>query len=428
MARQRHQDGWVTDDKGGNYYGHFYRYVLDETTGARKRKHELVVLGSKSEMRKWEAKDRLKEIIARELSPDQNTPRPNPSVTFEWFVQNRYIPMREARWRPTTRKYTKYQIGHYLVQGLGKHSLRDLDLFTLQIFIDKLAERFNDAVVRKAYMNLKSIMRQARKLKFVHEDPCEDLQMPQTTVLEKLTISNEQISLLFQNIESVRDRCLFGIAAFCALRPSEAFALRWKSYQGDHFTILDTTWEGKLYPNQVKTKASRASVPIPDDLQPLIAEWYNSCFDNSPDALIFPTEGRAHNKGTMVPFRSRSFMRWHILPIAERLGIPKSLVTFRVLRRSTATDLQKFGTVKDAQTILRHKKSDMTVNVYMQAIPESVRQALNSRTRAILSAPMRSVQQDEQSQNGFAHQSTPRKGMGVCKPMLVNAAVQEAGS
>jgi len=59
-------------------------------------------------------------------------------------------------------------------------------------------------------------------------------------------------------------------------------------------------------------------------------------------------------------------------------------VTFQVMRRTLGTDLQKDGTMKDAQGALRHASIKTTADVYMQEIPESVRAAINSRTRAIL--------------------------------------------
>ena len=64
--------------------------------------------------------------------------------------------------------------------------------------------------------------------------------------------------------------------------------------------------------------------------------------------------------------------------------LSRRLVTFQVMRRTLGTDLQKHGTMKDAQSVLRHASIKTTADVYVQQIPESVRAAINSRTRAIL--------------------------------------------
>ena len=79
----------------------------------------------------------------------------------------------------------------------------------------------------------------------------------------------------------------------------------------------------------------------------------------------------------------RKFFKWKVLPIADQLGIDRKLCTFQVLPRTLGTDLQTHGTMKDAQTILRHKQIKTTAEVYMDHIPERVRKAIEPRTDAV---------------------------------------------
>ena len=125
-------------------------------------------------------------------------------------------------------------------------------------------------------------------------------------------------------------------------------------------------------------------MPIPDDIVPIIEAWRQICPDTSPDALMFPTHGKGERAGTTVPRRAKSFLKWRIHPIAKKMKIPRRLVTFQVMRRTLGTDLQQHGTIKDAQGVLRHASIKTTGDVYVQQIPQSVRAAINSRTRAIL--------------------------------------------
>jgi integrase len=76
--------------------------------------------------------------------------------------------------------------------------------------------------------------------------------------------------------------------------------------------------------------------------------------------------------------RGKNFLRWRIRPIAKKLGIPDRLVTFQVMRRTLGTDLQKHGSLKDAQGALRHASIQTTGDVYVQTIEESVPNAINS--------------------------------------------------
>ncbi len=122
------------------------------------------------------------------------------------------------------------------------------------------------------------------------------------------------------------------IGLFCATRTSETFGLQWKSYAGDRSIVHSTAYEGRLYEGKVKTEASRDSVPIPEDIRPVIEVWRHLCPDTSPEALMFPTYGRRSRTGTRsgksVPRQAKNFLKWRIWPIADRLGIPRKLVTF----------------------------------------------------------------------------------------------------
>ncbi len=98
---------------------------------------------------------------------------------------------------------------------------------------------------------------------------------------------------------------------------------------------------------------------------------------------MFPTKGKGARKDQWVPFDSTNFMERRIHPVADRLGIPRHLVTFQVMRRTVGTDSQFHGTLKDAQAALRHKSVTTTADIYMQPVPESVVAALDARTNAV---------------------------------------------
>jgi integrase len=91
---------------------------------------------------------------------------------------------------------------------------------------------------------------------------------------------------------------------------------------------------------------------------------------------MFPTNGHLRNKGKTVPFRAKNVFKWKVWPVTDEIGIPRKLCTFQVFRRTLGTDLQKHGTMKDAQAIMRHKHIKTTAEVYMDHIPESVRKAI----------------------------------------------------
>jgi integrase len=369
------------------WYGQFRVYRTDRE-GKEVERTRKVVLGLKSELRKYEAEERLKGIVRREngkVGSAVAARQTDDAVTFDWFVKEKYLPMRRGQWRRATRDKTEFEINKYLVEEFKTVPLRTIGLFELQTLLNNLAEKYSESIAKHAFVNLRSVMKMAQKLKFISDNPGEETKMPATRPVERPTMTPGQINSLIGAIEDPHDLCLMCIGLFCATRTSETFGLQWKSYLGNSLMIHSTAYEGELYRGQVKTGASRNAVTIPDDIIPVVEAWKQVCSDPSPEALMFPTFGRDERKGQKVPRRAKNFLKWRIYPIADRLKIPRQLVTFQVMRRTLGTDLQKHGTMKDAQGALRHASIKTTADVYMQEIPESVRAAINSRTRAILS-------------------------------------------
>lgn len=98
------------------WYGQYLVYRKDANR-AEVRKQRNVRICLKSEAPKWKAEKMLVEIILRETNGVGPTPTlpPDDSVTFRWFVEERYIPMRQGSWSPAYRQTNTYQLKHYLV-------------------------------------------------------------------------------------------------------------------------------------------------------------------------------------------------------------------------------------------------------------------------------------------------------------------------
>jgi len=167
--------------------GQFRIYQKDQQ-GNEVTKSKKVVLGPISQLRKHDAKARLREIIQlhnRGASKQTSLLTPDGTVTFGWFVKEKYFPFCRGRWSVTTKKKMEYEINRYLVGTLKDIPLTSISLFELQTLHNKLAEKFSESIVRHAFVNLRSIMKVALKLKVLAENPGEDLEMPITRTAEK---------------------------------------------------------------------------------------------------------------------------------------------------------------------------------------------------------------------------------------------------
>src|SRR5260370_19533822 len=78
--------------------------------------------------------------------------------------------------------------------------------------------------------------------------------IPEIEEREKPVLPVEWYVKLLAGLQTSRDRALFLIASFCALRPSEIFGLTWGSYQGSTFKVMNTAWRGQFQPKKIKRK------------------------------------------------------------------------------------------------------------------------------------------------------------------------------
>jgi integrase len=367
-SRQR---GFVTP-RGKQWYGYFRKVVSDPVTNEEKIDRIAVILGPRSKMSKAEARDALQREITKQLGQSGSTNRimNDGSVTFEWFVANRFIPLKEAVWKEETAKTKKLLIQRDLTDSLGKIPLVNFDKFSLQIHLNKLAEtRSKDRVLQmRAY--LRDIFAEAVDQDFLAKDPGRKVKVPaQLRETDTTTLSWDQLRMALSKLE-LKDRILLELDMTNALRPSELFALRWKRFapSASTMSVIETVYKGKIR-SWGKTKKSLAVIHIPRNLVADLEVWKSQCPDASPQAFIFPN--------TQGGFMDTDNYRKRVLhKLAETLELPK--LTFQVIRRSIATLAQKKGTVKDVQGVMRHSRTATTTDVYMQEIPESVQATINS--------------------------------------------------
>lgn len=372
--RSRHQDGHVYErGKRRVWVGSYFVYIKDEA-GKPRRKHRTVVLGEKSSMRKWEAEDKLRGVIAQD---NPSAARPNTDMTFGWFVDNRFLPMKSKTWAPATDKGNRYDIEHYLRPSLGDKVLSTIDAFACQETLNKLAEdKYSKWILKRVRVTMKAILEVAVDLDYLRKNPAKRLECPNVEESAKPTIEAATLRTILEGLQDPRDRAILMLGVFCAMRTSEVFGLKWSALDGDMLRVRSVAWQGKLYDLRAKTKQSRAPIYVPAVVRLEIEKWRKASGDPASESLMFPSAA-----GT--PMEVKNWMRDRIEPVISKLNIADR-VTFQILRRSFATRNQKRGTMKDVQTHLRHSSIETTADVYMQAIPASVAAMLEADAKDVL--------------------------------------------
>src|SRR6202162_2545683 len=128
---------WVVS-RGKKWYGYFRKTVFDPTINQQKSDVVSVVLGLKSQMRASEAREVLECEITKQTGqtgPNAGRVMNDSSVTFGWFVRNRFFPLKEAHWKEETAKLKKLLIQRDLIDPFDKTPLGNFDKFTLQVHL-----------------------------------------------------------------------------------------------------------------------------------------------------------------------------------------------------------------------------------------------------------------------------------------------------
>jgi integrase len=379
-----HQSGWIML-RGKRWYGYYRKQVIDPETETVRVSKVPVRLGLKSQMTKAAARDALHKEIAKQTGQiTDGRILKDGTVTFEWFVRNRYFPLREGDWRTETAKEKKAQIEIDLIAKFGSERIESLEKFALQTHLNDLALRYSQDRVKQARSYLKSIFDEAIEQEFLVKDPSRKVKIPKNLrPKDKRILTWEELRAVLAQAPW-RDRLVLMLDMTDALRPSELFALRWRSFDDvSTLSITETVYRREIRPFG-KTPGSMTKVHLPDGLAKELRQWKLECKKPSCKALSCqnPAHRRASPDDFIFPNADGGFLdtanyRTRVLqPIADDLEIPK--LNFQILRRTIATRAQKLGSVKDIQSHLRHSRADTTANEYVQELPESVQQMVGT--------------------------------------------------
>jgi integrase len=319
-------------------------------------------LGLKSELRKWEAEKKLKEIIERETG--KSTAKPDPAATLRWFWEHRFLPL-QVGWRDSTRSAVVYTMKRHVLPEFGDVSLDKIRRFDLQTYLNKLAAKYSKSLVDKARTWVRAVLEEAVEQEYLVKNPARKLAMPPTRPTCKRFLTKAEHHRLL-GARQGRDLLIFRLFVLCAFRPGDLFALRWRCFLHGGLNVEEAVYRGKL--GKPKTKGSVAEVALPKSLAVDLVRWYEASGRPDPDDFIFPS---AANK----PIDAHNYLRRDVLrPAAESVGIKG--VTFQSLRRTFATHFHRVGTVKDQQAQMRHTNAQTTMKIYTQAMSDSLREAM----------------------------------------------------
>jgi integrase len=387
MSNQRGQRGSVRVESG-SWLGYWNTYSYEPSTDTTKRKQRSVRLGPKS-LSKFKAYKILAGHIERSVQGTSLLHQPDSEMTLENFTRTRWLPTKESRWRESSKAGAHHVLSH-IFKKFGRTPLERVDKIDLQNWLNGLALTHSKSLVLHSRFYLKSILEEAVDQDYLVKNPAKKLETPKTKKVDKSTLTPAEFRAVLAELAEPYN-LLVRVGVACALRPSELLALRWKDFnpKARTFTICETIYRGKLRPYTKTTEededdSSLLTVAIPDVLVSELMQLRGPVQDGGgtrqwsgeKDFIFVTNEGGHMHKDNLL--------HRVLYPVRKKLKLP--VLNFQVMRRTMATLSQHSGSVKDVQSHLRHRTADISANEYMQPLPESARQMVNTVYADLLNA------------------------------------------
>jgi len=378
----RTQHGTITK-RSGSWVGHYSQWSPNPDDPKKPHRHQHAFrIGLCTQMTKAEARSILADRIKDELHL-----RADRRVTVGWFIDSRWLPLRQSSWRDSTRTTNLYLLG-LIKEKFGTVPLEDVEDVLLQGWVDELAKTRSRDLCLHIRIYLMSIFEKAVYDDYLRKSPAHELHIPANLrPVTKIVLSVEQIRALMNHAQGVRsehgtpDRVLLGVAFCTALRPSELLALQWKHFNAteQRLRIVQSVHEGKLRDftktTTAESSATLTQVFLSESVAAALSQWRTQTKYPDDSDFIFAAQGYGDTQWrAQVVKRLRAY--------GTAVGIPR--LTFQAIRTTVATLLDDGqGSAKDIQTVLRHKKPDTAALHYTQAQESSVRAAVDRLDRLL---------------------------------------------
>jgi len=276
-------------------------------------------------------------------------------------------PIRQNTYEGYERKIKKYVCPYFDRTGMA---LVDMEGSDMDDFYDYLFEKgLSINTVREIHSNMHYALRWAKRKGFVSRNAAEDIDpLPTDTAQKGDFYTVEELKKLFEICEGDPLEPVIKLAAYYGLRRSEVLGLQWSAIDFDAkiLRIRRTavmTNHGTRFLDQTKSRASRRSMSIPDNM----LQFLKTLKEKQEEEKELFGEGYMDNDlvgcwpdgSPLSPY----FVTQHFSNLLEKNGLKH--IRFHDLRHSAATLLLSNGfALKDVQEYLGHSTITVTANFY----------------------------------------------------------------
>lgn len=268
----------------------------------------------------------------------------------------------------TLRKY-RQMVRDYVVPIVGSRELVRLTPLDVQHVYGRLLGRGLSArTVRYCHAVLSSALKQAVRWQMIQSNPASSAELPKQRQREMLALTAEEARRFLRVSQGNRYHAFFAVLLLTGVRASEARALTWADVDLTESLLyvrrsVHDTKDGPRFA-EPKTRRSRRSIAMPDDLVAILAEHRARRCPHGAAAsdLVFAT-----SNGN--PVSHSNLYNRHFTPLAQAAGLPEG---FRMhdLRHTHASLLLRAGIhAKVVSERLGHASITLTLDTYSHVLP-----------------------------------------------------------
>ena len=318
-------------------------------------------------------------------------------LTFTTFINDIWLRyhIRGRDCKPSTIVFYE-KMAKTITDYWGKTLIQEITSIQIEAFLAYLhtdyrtgkGKRLEQRSIHHYYSVLKNIFNYAEKHDIITRNPIRKVTSPRKGTKPVTALTPEEITPFFYAINNspIDLRCLLLLLVTTGLRRGELAGLKWSDVDFANAILnvkrgVSYTTESGVVISTPKTINSIRSIPLMAGVLPLLQQYKKTIQRNSPftrleDAYLF------HSKEDLFqPCNPNSITR-RVKRFVERSHLPD--LSPHDLRHSCATLLLMNGAdIKSVQQILGHADASTTLNFYVRADFQQMRQATDKYAAAI---------------------------------------------
>jgi len=317
-----------------------------------------------------------------------------------WLAQRdprtRSAAVRKLRW--TTWEGYENRMRVHVLPVLGSMPLGKIEPDHVRGMLSKVAGKsLSDTTVAMVRDTLGTILQRAVKDRILPYNPVRSVDAVARSKPRTYVMTADQARALLGAAAGDRFEAVVVLALHAGLRSSELFGLRWEDVDLDTATLTvkralhQVTGQG-LRTSDPKTASSAASIPLTSvAVAALRAHRKRQIEQRLRAGEAWNDTGYVFTTEVGTPVSALNFLRRNFYPIAKRAGLPTGKqkdgswgVRLHDLRHACGSLLISVGAKpKLVQRILRHSRLQVTMDLYVHAFDDDVRDAVDMLGRAI---------------------------------------------